>query len=363
MKTLYGMVLRTFIPVFTVTLFFFVVVFQLADIFGNLFYYISNDVSGTDIGLIALFYTPKCISYSLPMALLFAITFTMGNFYMNNELVAIFGSGVSLYRLSIPFIIIGLFLCLFYFTFEENLVIDSFKLKNKQQSIALKKPEPYTNRDFAIKTADNKIIYQPKFFNGNQQAFNEITILKRNEKNEIVSRIEARYGRWNGKNWVLEDCRIFEWKDGAGEGERILVEKFVKEYDGVELVEEPQIFTNQTRNIDEMHSADAEEWIKSLEVAGKPYQKELSDYHKKFAFSFTPLIAALISCSVGGILRKNVLLMSLLFSIAIFVIYYVVQMVTMALSSNGYITPFWGAWSSFVLFIFVGFGLMKIART
>jgi lipopolysaccharide export system permease protein len=71
----------------------------------------------------------------------------------------------------------------------------------------------------------------------------------------------------------------------------------------------------------------------------------------------------LISCSIGGLLKKNVLLLSLFLSICIIVIYYVTQMLSMTLANYGYIPPFLGAWSAFFLVTGIGIILLRLART
>ena len=102
MKTIYGMLLSTFILVFLISVLFFVLVIQLLDLFTNLWRYLAHDTSLGEILRIAYYYLPKCLSYAIPPGLLFSAAFTLGVLYKNNELIAILGSGVSLYRLVLP---------------------------------------------------------------------------------------------------------------------------------------------------------------------------------------------------------------------------------------------------------------------
>ena len=57
------MLIKLFIPIFIVTILFFVLVFELMDAFTNLWRYISQDVGFAEISKIAILYLPKCISY------------------------------------------------------------------------------------------------------------------------------------------------------------------------------------------------------------------------------------------------------------------------------------------------------------
>ena len=353
------MVLKSFLPVLLGTVLFFVLVWQLMDVFGNIVRYLTKDVSIGDIGIIALYYIPKCIIYSLPIGLLFSITFTLGNFYMNNELISIYGSGISLYQLIIPFFAVGILLSVFMFFFEEKVAIPTFKLKNQIYKRVLDMPEPYSNHNVAVKAADNKIVYQASYYNDKLKTLSGLTILERDEAGNLTSRIEAESAEWVETNWVLKNCTVYTWDDMHDHFKEESMQKLTSE----KFSEKPRVFQKLTRNVDEMEYDDAYDWIVSLKKAGRPYQGALSEFYKKFSFALTPLIVILVSCSIGGLLKKNVLLLSLFLSICIIVVYYVTQMLSMTLANFGYIPPFWGAWSAFFLFTGIGVFLLKLART
>jgi lipopolysaccharide export system permease protein len=356
-KTFYMMLVKFFIPIFFVTLLFFVLVFELMDAFSNLWRYISNDVGFSDIAMISLLYLPKCISYSMPIALLFSCTYVLGHLYMNNELISIFGSGISLYVFVMPLLIIGLLLSVGGFFFDEYVVIDTFKKKNQLFQYIIKHTVSYSNSNVTVISDDNAFIYQVNYYNDKQKTLSGITIVERDGSNRLIMRIEAENADWNGENWILHRCRIFRWTDSR------YVEEQVDRYSSERISAKPSIFRRISRDIEEMASFDARAYINQLKRAGLPYQEALSKYHRKFSFALTPLIVVLISSAIGGLFEKNVLLMSLLSSLAIVVVYYVVQMVAMALSRNGYLPPIFGAWTSFAFFIGIGIGLFRMART
>ena len=357
MKTLYSMLIKLFIPIFIVTILFFVLVFELMDAFTNLWRYISQDVGFAEISKIAFLYLPKCISYSMPIALLFACTFVLGHLYMNNELISVFGSGISLYSFVLPLILVGIFSSVGGFFFEEYVVIDTFKRKNQLFQFVIKHTVSYSNSNVTVISDDNAFIYQVNYYNDKQKTLSGITIIERDKSNRLIMRIDAEHADWNGENWTLHRCRIFRLTDAG------YIEEEANTYSSKRISARPGIFRRISRDIDEMASFDARAYINQLKRSGLPYQEALSKYHRKFSFALTPLIVVMISSAIGGLFQKNVLLMSLLASLGIVVVYYVVQMVAMALSRNGYLPPVLGAWMSFTLFLGVGIGLFRVART
>ena len=359
MKILHFMVTKAFIPILILALLFFVLILELVDLFGNLWRYLNYEVSIKEILTVALFYLPKCVSFSLPIALLFAISFTLGNYYSNNELIAIFGSGISLYRFIIPLLFFGLIFSFFLFFFEENVVIDTFKQKNELENTLLHQKQTYSNTNVTVMSANRRIIYHADYYNDSAKSLSGLIIVERDREGSFQYRIDADEAEWRDGTWVMPACRIFQWDDE----QNTVVEQFKTDYTQNNLNEPPKTFRKNVRNIDEMHLQEAQEWIQSLRKAGLPYRGALTEYFRRFSFALTPFVVALISSSVGGRFKKNILLLSLLLSLVISVIYYVTQMILVLFAKLGLVPPLAGAWGTFIIFLVVSFWLFKVART
>ena len=88
---------KKFLPVFLTSVFFFCLVLILVDILMNIWNYTSQGVPLSKILEVEALYIPKALSFSLPLSLLFAVTYVLSDLYAKNELTAIFASGVSLF--------------------------------------------------------------------------------------------------------------------------------------------------------------------------------------------------------------------------------------------------------------------------
>ncbi|HQG39286.1 MAG TPA: LptF/LptG family permease, partial [Spirochaetales bacterium] len=117
--TLFRYNFKSFIEMFFASMIFFILLIQMFDIFANLFKYLQNNVPFSKIMQIALLYLPKCIIYSLPIALLYSVSFTMGNFFANNELIVVMASGISVWKFNLPIIIFTLAIVISSFFFED----------------------------------------------------------------------------------------------------------------------------------------------------------------------------------------------------------------------------------------------------
>lgn len=359
MRLLRRMLLQQFLPIFVVALVFFVLLLQLIDVFGSIWRYFAHDVSFAKVAWIALLYVPKCISFALPVSFLFAIAYTLGLFYANNELFAIFGSGVSLYRLVQPFLVLGLAISVGGFFFEDAVVIPTFQAKNETYSAAVKQVTSLSQSNVAVTSPDQRVVYVADYYNDALRQLTAVTVVVRDERMNLVNRIDAQSAQWQDTRWILQGCRTFTWDPKT----RLLSDATTPRYDSPLLNEPPATFRRLARNIEEMSARESERYVAMIRRAGLPYREALTDFYRKYSFAFTPLIVALIASSLGSAFKKNILLMSLLSALVLSVAFYVAQMVSAILSKNGVIPPLAGAWTPFSLFLVLGFMLFRTART
>ena len=103
--------------------------------------------------------------------------------------------------------------------------------------------------------------------------------------------------------------------------------------------------------------------VEDLKAAGLPYIEAQADFYHRFSFATVSLIVMILSISMGGRFRKNIMLMSLLGSLSAAVVFYVIEMITMMMAKLGYIPTIVGAWFPVVVFIIIGLWLVKGAKT
>jgi lipopolysaccharide export system permease protein len=103
--------------------------------------------------------------------------------------------------------------------------------------------------------------------------------------------------------------------------------------------------------------------VQDLKAAGQPFIGAEADFYHRFSFATVSLIVMILSISMGGRFKKNILLMSHLASLSAAVVFYVMEMITMMMARLNYIPTFVGAWFPVVIFIIIGFLLLRGAKT
>lgn len=358
MRLVSRMLLKNVFTIFVISLVFFIVIIQVIDLFANLTRYINQDVPFFQVLMVQIYFLPQSISFALPIALLFAISFTMGTLYSNNELVAILGAGIPLYRLVSPILLLGIILSFFSLQFEDSIVIPATRQKNQQSRELLGISQSFSNADITLIGAQGRVVYFADYYNDAARTLTNVLIIIRHENGDFDKRIEGRTARWNGHSWSIPDATIFSFDRNE------FLEKQQNSAFTSELLDtSPGSFRRQVQNFDDLTRSESAELVQNLQQSGLPYRAALTQYYERYAFSMTPFIVTLISCAIGGKLKKNILLMSLLISLIISVTYYVIQMVLSLLASFGGLDPFIGAFSGVSLFFGIGIILLLNAKT
>jgi lipopolysaccharide export system permease protein len=195
MNKLNKMLVISFLQTFIISIVFFIFLIELVDLFANLWRYLNNDASFFLILKVAYLYLPKCIIYSISPALLFSVSYTLGTYYSNNELIAIFGSGVSLLQFTSPLIILGVIFSLGSFIFNEIYVIDTIKEKNELSNVLLGYNPSFSNTDITV-VSTNNTIYHSDYYNDNTQTLSGVILILRDDKGEIYERIDAEWAEF-----------------------------------------------------------------------------------------------------------------------------------------------------------------------
>ncbi len=349
--------LRRFLPVFLGSIFFFCLVLLLVDLLMNLWSFISQEVPPSQILKVMVLYIPKTMSFSLPLSILFAVSYTLSDLYAKNELTAVFASGVSLFRFTLPLLLLSLLLTLGLFVFEDRAVVPTYARKTELQETLLNQQQSLNNDRIVIIAEQGRVVYKADYYNDTERRLVGLLVVFRDEEKGLLRIVRGESALWGDGHWECPDATEYVMEGRALDSRTISAGTMDL------LVEPPETFRNNTIDVETVSVAEARAHIARLRRAGLPVAEAASLYYKKFSFPWVVFIVVFLSIGLSGKTRKNVLLISLVLCIMAAVLFYVTQMVTMLLAQFGYLSPFLGAWFPVVLFIFLSVVLLRFART
>lgn len=349
--------LKKFIAIFFGSMIFSVLILSLTDLLLNIWGYVSKGVPSLTIFQIMLYYIPKAAWYSVPIAMLFATAYMLSDLYAKNELLAVFACGISLFRFTLPLVILSVFMSVGLFVFNDAVVVKSYEKKMTLQNKVLENEQQYDNTNVVVMSEGGKIIYKAEYFDSHFERLYSLYVLYRNNDRSFDGLIYAESAAWVSDHWELSNASFYK-QDGNG------YHIYSVDYDHLfRLMEPPETFRRNSINVEEVTAAEAKQYILQLEKSGLPSNEAKAEYYKKYAFSFVVLVVVLLAIGLSGKTRKNVLIVSLALSITAVVLFYVMQMITMLMARFGTIPPVFGEWFPVVFFVCISVLFLKYART
>ena len=243
----------------------------------------------------------------------------------------------------------------FHFFFDDTLVIPTLRVKNELSRLALRQQTAENNSDIVIKARNGQLIYSIDYYDHAAQILNGISIVEQDEQGKFISLIRAQRATWNGEYWDFVNPIIYYWENGLLRSGPFPPADVYREH--------PDTFRRHAVKHEELPARDEKFLVEDLKAAGLPYIEAQADYYHRFSFSTVSLIVMILSISMGGRFRKNILLMSLLASLSAAVVFYVIEMITMMMARLNYIPTIIGAWFPVVVFIIIGLLLLRGAKT
>ncbi len=353
-------IITHFISKVIMTIIVFVVIFLLVDIVEHLDYIIDSKISQSEMFRYFMYSVPWYTSLGLPMALLLGTVFTMGTLQKNNELSAIKAAGISIKRISISLIILGILFSIFSFYYENILVTHYLQkrseLRTKYNLGRSRNNNSKKNNIFRQESVDT-ILGIRKFTFRNQTAHN-ISIQEFDDGN-LISRLDAPAMKWNidNNNWQLPKYHMRKWQ-----GDSLLYQIF--EQDTIlKLNFDPIELTKTSINPEEMNYWELKYFVKKLDQYGVKDPKWAVNMHFKSAFSCTSFLMILFGLSLSIRRPRSNLAVGIGISVFVIFVYYAAITTGRSFGYNGTLDPFLSVWLPNLIFFIIGMFLFQNARS
>ena len=361
MKKIDYYILREFSTTFLIVSLFFTLISLIVDIFENLNRFIDNQVT---IDILFGYYKaslPSMISVTIPVSCLVSSVFTYGMMIQRKEWLVFKSSGLSLYRLSFPVLLLGLILSIGSFYFDNSVVIKNNKKKNEIKNTYMSKNKSrdksvFENVYFQINKKDLAAV--EKFNSNNDVAVNMSSI--EIDNGMLLRRIDSKKAIWNKttSKWNLKDFSIREFGENGLEKNVIISKNDTL----LALKFKPSDIIQTASKSEEISFNELKNQIISLERNGVNALRWKVDLNYKIAYSFISIIV--IFCGIPlSVYRSNT---TLAFggglSLATIFTYVILLKFGQSLAYGGVLSPFLGVWMSNIIFVCVGIYLMINAR-
>ncbi len=351
--------LRAFLRVFLLSLAAFAGIYLLVDFVDNVDNFIARQAQGSDYALYFLGKLPLIVSQVTPMAVLFGVFMTLGGLSRTNELTALRAGGVSLLRISLPLLGVGLLAATANLGSNELIVPLTAKQVNLVERTIIKgQPRQLLRRERVWFREGDRLI-NIRLVLPAEKILQGITIYQVDRDFRLLSRVDADRALYRDGAWLFRD--VME-RDFSTPGEALGKARRTPEAI-LPLNKTPEDFATPDFRNDDLTFLELHTLVARLESEGIDASRYRVDMLARFATPFTCVIMAFLGIPFALQKGRNAnLAMGVALSVAVGVVFYLLQAMLLAFGYSQVVPPLVAAWAPNLLFVLIGIWLMLSAR-
>ena len=347
------MILRDFALYLTMILTTFLVLALVFTFFELLTDIVRNKVPLVTVAEYLWNLSPSMIYLMAPMAVLLGVLITFGLMDKSSELIAMKASGFSIYRATLPVIVLCGVFAGALFVFDQLYIPRT----NRQQEILRneikgKPPQTYLQADRKWIFGQNNEIYYYRVFDPDQNHFGGISIFEFDPDNfQLTRRIYAEHAHWEDslQKWVFEQGWVRTLHGASIQDYRTFdVATFS------ELHENPGYFKKEVKQSSEMSYDELRRYIDDLQQSGFDTVRLKVQLQKKIAFPLITLVMAVLAIPFSASGRRGGALAGVAVALGIALVYWVTSGLFEAMGNANQLPAMLAAWAPDFIFAFAG---------
>jgi lipopolysaccharide export system permease protein len=351
-------VLNGFLGLLFLTVASIVVIFVVIDFVGNSKVWLTR--APKEVLQYYLDFLPHILYLILPIAVLLASVFSIGNMSRHLEVVALRAAGIPVLRIVMPVLLFGLIASGVMFWFEDAVLPDAnhrrYEINEPKSQDGESGGDPLEKFNYLYTASDGTILYFD-FYSGHRNTGQGITVISQPKHGPMAMRIDARALAWEKEAWVLKDGTKRVFTNG------VLDATPFKELKFKEFKDKPADLLDDRSYPEEMAIKELDRRIAILQRSGESSRVLETERHFRFSSSLVNLFMALIGTAMAVNTVKSGLARNFGIALLITFLYYVALRLGLVMGQNGTLSPVVGAWLGNLIFAPLGLLLLwKAAR-
>jgi LPS export ABC transporter permease LptG/LPS export ABC transporter permease LptF len=338
------------------------VVFTFFELMGDI---IRNQTPFIIVGEYLINLIPFIVDAVTPLCSLLAVLITFGALQRSSELTAMKATGISLYRVVAPILVIAAILAGALFAFDDSYLPDANRRQEQLRATIKQKPAQtflLPGRQFISgptdKAGEPSRIFYYVAYDPDHKAFVDLTVFEFDpQKFTLIRRIHAKTVRWDQavNQWVFDDGwqRSFAGDTIANVPGAIPYQTFaVATFP--EIREQPAYFTKEDKPSDEMSYGELTNYIADLRQSGFDTVKLRVQLANKIAIPAITLVMAILAVPFAVSMGKRGGLAGIATAVGVALSYWVVAGIFSSMGNIDTLPPLLAAWSPDLLFALTG---------
>jgi len=326
----------------------FTLLFIINDLFDNFSDFLDGNIPPPEILYYYSLILPPVTVLTLPVCLLLAMLYSLSRLTRHSEITAMRAGGVSIYRIVLPFVGIGILATLFAGFLNEVVAPDAaFRAEQflKYQSQG-RTEDIYYAGNIALKTGDHVWMIQ-KFDTRDQSMYN-IELSQQSPEGDGEVKIQAEKALWLDGRWWFMDVTVQRYNENgdlAGAPEMSLQKEMR------ELKETPETFMSEIKDPQYLSSREMIGFLRSKKELSDSTRARLEvDLHSRLATPLICLVVTMIGIPVGAHTGRKGAFAGIMVAMMLFFGFYILQLVSQGLGKQEIIPAWLGGWLPIIFF-------------
>jgi len=307
-----------------------------------------------------LYRLPGELYKGMPMVVLIATVFLFLSLTRQRELDALKAAGVSLYRASLPILLVAGLISVLAVVFQETALPDINAKADEVDRVKIRGQLPrHLQRQTQIwyRSSDTRF-FRMALLDPVGRSMEGLTVLEISPDFRLMERLDARTALWTPEGWQLADGVLRR----VGAQNRITSEPFATRL--VPMLENIDDFIQVQNAPDTMSFLELRAYVTKLRESGRRVNRYLVQLYSKLSFPLVHVIMALVAIPFALVSpRSGGRAMGIGVAIVIAVGYWVVHSVAIAFAQADLLPAALAAWTANIVFAGIGTALFLSART
>ena len=332
------------------------IIFTFFELIGDIF---RNRTPLFTVGDYLLNLIPFILYNVTPLCALVAVLVTFGALSRSSEITAMKATGVSLYRIVTPVLIVTMMISAGLFAFDELYLPTANRrqeallsvIKDKPAQTFLRPDRKWISGQTTASGEPSRIFYY-QFFDADKNVFANLSVFEFAPNTfALQHRIFAASARWDSRvnRWVFDDG----WQ-------RTFTDETVASYQPFtvatfpEIREQPGYFKKENIPSQEMSYGELSRYISDLKQSGFDTTRLSVQLNRKIAYPLITLVMAILAIPFSLSMGKKGSLAGIATAIGLAIAYWVVAGLFEAMGNVNTLPPLLAAWSPDLLFGIAG---------
>ncbi|MCU0857056.1 MAG: LptF/LptG family permease [Pontiellaceae bacterium] len=332
----------------------FCLIFIISDMLENFNEFYENNISLLGIVKYYSLFLPPNLVHLMPVCLLLSMLYSLSNLTRHSEITAMRAGGVSIFRIVMPFISVGLCATLFIAYINETIAPDSGYHAEKflDYHKSGRDDEVFFARNLALKNRNN--IWNIQRFDTRDYSMYNVEMIEQREDGSGTVKYQAEKALWLDGRWWFTDLTTQAYKEN---GDKFGPAEMILQKEMRDLRETPQTFIGEikvgggVKDLQNLSAREIRRYLRSKKnISEEIRTRMLVDMHSRLAAPFTCLIVTLIGIPVGAHTGRRGAFAGIMAAMFLFFAFYILQLSAQALGKNEVISPLLGGWLTVIVF-------------